>query len=174
MKYWNLTFSNETSPGASAQSREHAHKKNRTQIEVIDQKMLRFRPGTEGEHTSVSRLLSLLLLAVGLALFAFASAGVRDELSDDGLIVFVRCIATMVCQTAQCNMIWAGISRCLINDISNSQFLVLYASWIYINDICHIGSTCQKYIKPMIKITIITCGCKTFISSILLQSDLNK
>ena len=32
----------------------------------------------------------------------------------------------------------------------------------------------QKYIKPMSKINKITCGFKTCISAMLLQSDLNK
>ena len=32
----------------------------------------------------------------------------------------------------------------------------------------------QKYVKPMININSITCGCKTCMSSMLLQSYLNK
>ena len=114
--------------------------KIRTRIEILDRKISRFRPGTVGGHISTSRLLSLLLPTVGLSLFAFASAGGRDDLSIDGLIVFVRCLAATVCQTAQGNMIWAGVSRCLIDDISNSQVLILHASWIYLSNILHMIS----------------------------------
>ena len=71
----------------------------------MDRKISRFRPGTVGGHTSTSRLISLLLLILSLAIFAFASAGGRDELSTGGLIVSVLFLAAIVCQTAQGNMI---------------------------------------------------------------------
>ena len=66
-----LDFFNETSPSASARSEVRAHTKIRTQIEVIDQKTSRFRPGKVGWHISTSHLLSFLLITVGLSLFAF-------------------------------------------------------------------------------------------------------
>ena len=84
--------------------------KNRTQIEVLDQKILRFRPSIVGGHTSTSRLLSILLLTVGHGWGSFcASSRRRDEISTGGLILFVRCLAARVCQTAQGNMIWASV-----------------------------------------------------------------
>ena len=39
---------------------------------------------------------------------------------------------------------------------------------------CHLGSTCQHIYKPRINRNNITCGCETCISSMLLQSDINK
>ena len=134
MKYWNLTFQRNFARRLRTVWGSRTHK-NRTQIEVLDKKMLTFRPGTVGRHTSTLRLLSFILFNVGLVLFTFASAGGRDELSADSLVTFVRCLAVTVCQTAQDNMIWSGVSWCLINDISNLQVSVLHASWIYLTDI---------------------------------------
>ena len=44
----------------------------------------------------------------------------------------------------------------------------------YLLEIRRLLSTGQKYIKPMIDINTITCILKTCISSVLLQSNMNK
>ena len=109
MKYWNLTFKKKLHQ-APPHSLGITHTKIRPQIEVLDQKTSRFRPVTVGRHTSTSRLLSLILLTVGQGCRSLcASYGGRGEISTHGLIVFVWCLAAPVCQTAQGNMIWAGV-----------------------------------------------------------------
>ena len=56
MNYWNLTFSTRLRQ-ALPHGMGSTHTKNRTQIEVMDQKISRFRPGTVGGHTFTLRLI---------------------------------------------------------------------------------------------------------------------
>ena len=119
--------------------------KIRTQIEVLDRKVSRFRLGTVRGHTSTLRLLSLFLLTVGLALFAFVilvavvvngeastSSGGCNKLSTDGLIVFLRCLVSTLWQTAQGNIIWAGV---LVFDWQHDLSRCL-GVWSTISEIC--------------------------------------
>ena len=57
------------------------------QTEVIDRKISRFLPGTVGGNISLSRLLSIILLTVSLALFSlFAFVTLVSVIVDGGWV----------------------------------------------------------------------------------------